>query len=983
MTDEKIVVTVFAVASLVGLLIISNRRVDIRQRRRTLLPAHCVVDDQVEHGEQHSSCEENRKSRSEPIKFFHQVAKHDSRLVGGKGANLGELTQAGFPVPNGFCVTKMAFDAHMQGAKANGKTLFELIERDSTMSSASARGLVVGHAMDSEIQTAIRMAYRRLAREAGSEHVLVAVRSSATAEDSSEASFAGQLETFLGIQGEAAVLAAVKDCWASLYSDRVDSYRSMMGMARGTKVSSISVCVVVQRMLNCETAGVMFTANPFTHNTTETVITGNWGIGESVVADLVTPDTWVLDSNELTIKSETIAEKKKKVILGPPGRASQIVDIHDRHEQISPCLSHERLRDLVTLARKVESHYKSSPQDIEWGIEQGRLYLLQTRPITTLSDETPRTIDEFDTPCRSEDWITTCNAQEMFPGAMTPLTMSTFGRIADQGVQRMQQMFGCRQSISMTDCVTANYSGSFFLNMSNTLAPMCSGMIGSQMAKDNGEMSILGCLNPNEPLERLVELGGGRRWLFQRLWNGARYVKTMLFAYQRIPVMRRRIKFCSSILSYDKQHNIAAHRIWRDVDSLMDCYDDQWTDGIVTSSTSAATMLFAIKLLTERGGDVWGSEPVGELAILLGESSSRGLAESTGPVEAIAVLRERILLRPEGDARKFINSTPAAALEWLKQDGEFGRIFTSLVENHGHRCIREAEMRERDWFEDPLPLVKTLQSGVKSGLLSQGKKDHKTAKRSGEDIIRSKAHLNLITRMLLRMMISVTRGNVHLRELGKSLQVKLNSIFKHAYRKLSKALVAEGRLPDEDLIYFLTHQEVGELSCCALDNNHILHRLKVRATQRRRLLGRQSQLRFPELSQGKPVAIDLTIPHAGDQSQHRFQGTPVSAGLVRGKARVARTLDEAEALEEGEILITPQTDVGWTPFFSIAGGLVTEIGGMLSHGAVVAREYSLPCIVGVAHACSHIETGTLLDLDGDLGVLHVVIKKVEVCNDPQ
>jgi pyruvate,water dikinase len=217
--------------------------------------------------------------------------------------------------------------------------------------------------------------------------------------------------------------------------------------------------------------------------------------------------------------------------------------------------------------------------------------------------------------------------------------------------------------------------------------------------------------------------------------------------------------------------------------------------------------------------------------------------------------------------------------------------------------------------------------------------------------------------------LKVTKKSVHLRELGKSLQVKLNSVYKHAYRELGNKLVLEGRLPEADLLYFLTHEEAGVLSCVPLAHPD-LHRLRTRALQRRRLHVRQSQLKFPELSQGKPQPLVPSV--STKEAKGSIQGTAVSSGMARGKARICRSLEDAEFLQEGEILITPQTDVGWTPYFSVAAGLVTEIGGMLSHGAVVAREYSLPCVVGITDACDKIRTGTVVELDGDRGVLRVV-----------
>jgi len=918
---------------------------------------------------------------------FSALSKDAAWLVGGKGANLGELASAGFPVPSGFCITKYAFEAHMQqrldSFGTSQASLWKLIEESSDRSPKEAQELLMKTPILSSLRAQIIDGYRKLCQELGQENAMVAVRSSATAEDSADASFAGQLDTFLGITGEEAVVDAVLECWASLYSERVDSYRKLAGRARGTKTSSISVCVVVQQMLDADCAGVMFTANPFTQSLHEFVITGNWGLGESVVADIATPDTWILRRNGSTFEviSEAIAVKKKKVVLSRQrstqhGGCSEIVDIVDPVAQATPCATKEQLIALASLGLRIQDHYGGHPQDTEWGLKNGKVYLLQARPITTLSDEPPRAINEFDTPCRAEDWITTCNAAEMFPGPMTPLTMSTFGRMADEGVQRMQILFGCRRNVDKVNRVTANYYGHFFLNMTNTLAPMCAGMVGAKMAKDNGEMSILGSLNHGESLERLFQIGGGQRFFPIRLLNGARYAYTMITAPFRVPIMQSRIIACKREFERALASRPTAAQLWSEIDSMMDAYDDQWTDGIITSSTSAAAMLFAMKLLTEPGGDVWGSQPVAELAMLLGQESAHGSAESTGPVEAVDRLRDTIVLSHATSAASFAASSPEEALLWLRSKPNTALELADLLDRHGHRCVREAEMREKDWFEDSLPLVRMLQASVRAALAKKSDKiapdaaNESVNKTPVESLISAKAHLNAVTRSLLLHAVDITRRSVHLREYGKSLQVKLNALFKHAYRRLGNIMVDEGRLPDADLLYFLTHAEIGELACAPVKHLSV-HRLKTRATQRRRLLPQQVQLRFPELSQGAPTPIKRTEGVAGVAGTI-FQGTAVSAGMAKGPARVARTLEEADLLQEGEILITPQTDVGWTPYFSIAAGLVTEIGGMLSHGAVVAREYSLPCVVGVTNACETVKSGSIVQLDGDTGRLIVI-----------
>ena len=299
-------VLLVSIPALVGILAVGVSLSQSRQRRgnvfykkrRTVLPAFDAPST--------SPALEDAfvPNPSAYVLWFNEVSKRASAWVGGKGANLGEMASAGFPVPPGFCITRGAFDLHMSTA-ASGTGIGGLLRRieDGQLTAAQAHAAVLECAMPAEVEAQITKAYSVL----GDGNALVAVRSSATAEDSADASFAGQLDTFLGVRGLADVLRAVKECWASLYSERVDAYRKLAGKGRGGAGSSIACCVVVQTMLDADVAGVMFTANPFNQSLDEIVVTANWGLGESVVADIASPDTWVVRASDGALVSEAIS----------------------------------------------------------------------------------------------------------------------------------------------------------------------------------------------------------------------------------------------------------------------------------------------------------------------------------------------------------------------------------------------------------------------------------------------------------------------------------------------------------------------------------------------------------------------------------------------------------------------------------------------------------------------------------------------------
>ena len=860
---------------------------------------------------------------------FCDITVADADIVGGKGANLGELTRAGFPVPNGFCVTRHAYEDRANPA----------------------------------VVSAIHEAYRALVAESGDAGALVAVRSSATAEDSKEASFAGQLETYLSLRGEEEVMRSVRLCWDSLFSERVTEYRKLAGLSEGH--ASITCCVVIQLMAKATSAGVMFTGNPITRRREETVISANWGLGETVVADMVTPDTWVV--SETGILRADRGKKTRQIVLGK----KEPVPVPEEKQAVF-ALMEEQVLELFGLGQRVEEHY-GAPQDIEWAVDNGKVLLLQTRPITTSFETvTLPTLTEFDGACDEEDWITTCNAREMFPGAGTPLTITTLGEGINYSMQRLHMHFGVRDRYEKDKGIIVWRFGSMFLNMTNTLAPMCTGMIGGDLAKQNGEMSILGRLNDECSLQDLTKCGTKPIW--SRLFNGMRYAKTLCFAYRRPAIMRKRIQSVGQVLEGNGFEADDAQGKYERIQSIYSEYLEQWADGVVCGATSAGFMVAVMKLLCKSESELWTPAIVAQVAALIASPNEDGVAESCDVVNSLDQIKET-LLQDRENAKRFCDFPVDEGLQFLQtSDAPSAVLFRTVLERHGHRCIKESEMRRLEWRADPKPLVQLLQSSVRAGLSNAYTHAEKADPNESEArILSSKAHLNFITKALLKLFIRLTRSGVRRRELGKSLQVELNTVVKKAFRGIAEQLVDDGKLPDPDCVYFVSYKELGQL--CKRDcDPAVVASLKIKALQRRRLLPRQESLLFQDLYKGPPVPNDDNPPSSESKSSGliELKGTPVSTGVITARLRVIRTLEESSSLQPGEILMCPITDVGWTPLFAIAGGLCTEIGGMLSHGAVVAREYGLPCIVNLTNGCSLLKTGQKVELNGNDGTLRVL-----------
>src|ERR687890_2811680 len=313
--------------------------------------------------------------------WFDEIGKQDIALVGGKGANLGELSRAGLPVPPGYVVTTRAYDAFVEvsGIKGEVVALASVPRAEDPAGfeevAEGIRALFSGGKVPQEMADEIRAAYQELGEDG---EIAVAVRSSATAEDLAGASFAGQQETYLNVRGAGALMRAIKDCWASLWTARAMAYRARQGIAPET----VSLAVVIQEMVPSEAAGVMFTANPANGRRNEAVVSAAWGLGESVVSGQVTPDSIVVDKDSGRVISRDIVDKEVMTVNTDSGTEERPVPEARRREEV---LDDEAVAELVSYGVRIEDHY-DMPQDIEWAFSDGELFILQSRPITALPE---------------------------------------------------------------------------------------------------------------------------------------------------------------------------------------------------------------------------------------------------------------------------------------------------------------------------------------------------------------------------------------------------------------------------------------------------------------------------------------------------------------------------------------------------------------------------------------------------------------------
>ncbi len=721
----------------------------------------------------------------------------------------------------------------------------------------------------------------------------VAVRSSAIGEDSEAASFAGQYETLLDVEGPEALREAICRCLESAHEARAEQYRSKQTGGAPTQMN-----VVVQRMVDARAAGVLFTANPVSARRDELVVDAVPGLGEALVSGQRTPDHWV---------------------LGREGELREI-DVQGLH----PVLSKEELEQLRSEALRAETEY-GAPLDLEWAIDaDGQLYWLQARPITSLPSD-PNELDTTPAPGAVYTW---CNIGEMMPGAVTPLTFSVTGRGIDIGMQRMYRKLGAKIPEGDELRYVAMFFGHLFLNL-GTLAEISAYVAGSTKT----QMCLALCGRDIEEVQEPTPAAASTQ-----ARNGVRYFATLLRGAQH----RQALEAVLRDLSFPLKSN--ARALYGAIDERLPQVWAAYEHHLLSSAASGAIAPILLGILAK--GEEPGTEHHARVAELLAGASN---VESADIAAGTLRIIEALAQQPES-LSTFLKASPDQAASWLRSApaAEAGREFSRYLARHGHRAVRELELRQKEWALDPTPLVQSLQSGLRARL----ERGPQTAARP--------ARTNKPGRGM-RALLRLAHAAVRSREHTKSGLVAVTRRFKEAYRALGARLLEESLLPDEDLVFFFFHEELGQL----LAGQSSLVRT---AELRRQALDYQMPLQFPEVFEGRAEPIR---PQDTLDSEGGLLGKPVSRGRVTGRARVVHTPEQASALQAGEILIAPITDVGWTPYFALIAGLATDVGSAVSHGAVVAREYGLPAVVNLRSATTRFRTGDWVTLDGDRGLLEL------------
>lgn len=823
--------------------------------------------------------------------------------VGGKTFNISKLARAGFPIPEGFCITTTAYDYFMNCNSISREKVEEIGDniRGGTMPPLLAK--IIGDTYKTYL-----------------DGKPCAVRSSSPVEDLKKASFAGQYESFLNIKGKNALLDAVKGCWASLWSQSAVEYRKKMGIGN----ENIKMAVLVLEMVPATASGVLFTED-------DIIIEAVWGVGDILVGGKVIPDRFVVERDGFRIKRREISHKKVMSHIRPTGGMEESAVPKDLGD--IPALEDTHIQKLCKLGTKVEDLF-GHPQDIEWALYNNMIVLLQARPISVKQETIV--------------W-TRANMAENQPGYVTYLSRPPENRpdFYVSGVRPLLECFGIKvqENLKLTEYIY----GYVYVNataIQNTLGriPVLSLRFLDQSKKHTKD----------ETPKHKMEISAMIKFLPGTL----RVVRYFL----SLPGQARKVIPHSEELIEDIKHRSLEDMPLEKLDALVwEMYERNSQVFQVHACTAlAAGYLFRIfqkvlKRLKEEG-----TEYILTMGLEGMSSSQMGIemwnlaqAASTSPKVS------ELILSKEEDVMGELSQFPAGRA-FLEEMSKF-------TEKFGDRCSQELELSVPRWGENSdfvLSMVKTYICAHNSNPAKTMEKQ-KAIRIEATDRILKKLSRNPLKKLLFKKVLEKTQEYIVTRENLKTSWVKGISALRLLYLAIASQLVERETIQNKEDIFYMKMTEVSDIIAGNLSNEYIKDCIK----QRKKEKEAHENLDVPMVIVGRPPPIEELMYTV--EPKEILEGTGCSQGVVTGKARVILNLSECHELEEGEILVAPVTDPGWSPLFITAGGLVMELGSRLSHGLIIAREYGVPAVVGVRNATKIIKTGQVITVDGNKGVVYI------------
>ncbi|MFC7442040.1 phosphoenolpyruvate synthase [Laceyella putida] len=864
---------------------------------------------------------------------FQEIDKTQLLLVGGKGLNLGELSKIhGIQVPEGFCVTTKAYQKALEQNEAfhallNQLTLLKVEDRDQIGEiSRKIRKII----MEVEIPSDVVKAVAHYLSQFGDEHAY-AVRSSATAEDLPHASFAGQQDTYLNIIGKEAILRHISKCWASLFTDRAVIYR----MQNGFDHSQVYLSVIIQRMVFPQASGILFTADPITSNRKLLSIDASFGLGEALVSGLVSADCYKVQEDKIVDKM--IATKKLAIYARKEGgtETKQI----DPDQQKTQTLTEQQILQLARIGRQIEAYF-GCPQDIEWCLVDDTFYIVQSRPITTLYP-IPEANDQ------ENHVYVSVGHQQMMTDPMKPLGLSFF--------------------LLTTRAPMRKAGGRLFVDITHNLASPVSRKI------------LLDTLGHHDPLIKdalmtIIERGDFIKSLpnDKKEQSPGKSNKGMLSAGFQAPIendptiVSDLIKRSQTSIE-ELKHNIQTKSgpdlfdfILEDIQQLKKILFDPQSSGVIKVAMNASLWI------NEKMNKWLGEKNVADT---LSQSVPNNITSEMG----LALLDVADVIRPYPEVIDYLQNVKDDNFldELVKFEGgkEVQAAIYAYLNKYGMRCTGEIDITRTRWSEKPTTLIPMILSNIKN--FEPGASKRKFEQGRQEALKKEQELLDRLKQLpggkrkakMTKRMISLIRNFIGYREYPKYGIINRYFVYKQALMKEAEQFVQANVIREKEDIYYLTFEELREVVRTNKLDYQIISKRKDEYKLYEKLTPPRVITSDGEIIVGKYKRENLPA--------EAIVGLPVSSGVIEGRARVILKIEEAN-LEDGDILVTAFTDPSWTPLFVSIKGLVTEVGGLMTHGAVIAREYGLPAVVGVENATKLIKDGQRIRVNGTDGYIEIL-----------
>jgi pyruvate,water dikinase len=850
-------------------------------------------------------------------------------VVGGKGAHLGELARIeGISVPDGFCVTTDAFRRIMAEAPSIDDRLDQLSRLDPDdregirTLSAQIRRTVEGIAVPDDLAAAIT---RALARS--DEQAAYAVRSSATAEDLPTASFAGQQDTYLNVVGPTAILQHVSRCWASLFTERAVTYRQRNGIEHRT----VHMAVVVQRMVFPHAAGILFTADPVTGNRKVATVDAGFGLGEALVSGLVNPDVFKVREGEVVAKA---IAAKQRAVHALPGGGTQAVVIDSRRQE-EPALTDAQVVRLVQLGRRIEAHF-GRPQDIEWCLVDDGFQIVQSRPITTLFPvPVPETGDQ------ENRVYVSVGHQQMMTDPMKPLGLS---------------MWQLTAMVPMHEA-----GGRLFADVTRRLA---------SPASRAGLLDVLGKGDPlvRDALQTVLDRGDFVPALPDS-GPGGPPADGASAPIETDPAIVTELIERSQVSIAALERDIRTKTGPKLFDFLLEAFEEhKRVLGDPLSMQAIMAGMEATWWLNDKLQEWLGEKNAADTLTL---SAPDNVTSEMG----LALLDVADVIRPHPEVVAFLQGVGVEDEGFLDElvklagGTEARDAIEAYLDRYGMRCVGEIDITRPRWRERPTTLVpvildnvRNFEPGAAERRFEQGRQK---ARKKEQEVLSRLRVLPDGDRKAdeTKRMIDRVRTFIGYREYPKCGIVSRYFVYKQALMAEAERLVRAGVLPEKEDIFYLTFQELHDV----VRSHEVDDRL---IQQRKDAFRSYHALTPPRVLTSDGEAVTGAY-RRDDVPAGALIGLPVSAGTIEGRARVILDLADAE-LEAGDILVTTFTDPSWSPLFVGITGLVTEVGGLMTHGAVIAREYGLPAVVGVEQATRLIRDGQRIRVHGTDGYVEIL-----------